>query len=240
MEPFSPVLIKFVILVVTSIPSNFDTLSRVDLFDIKLNINDQLFLEILMMEIRGKTIAFASNKKNEQEIIEKQLEEEIKNIDTLLSRTTADTSLEQKLYNYKNELEAHRKEKLNSVFIRYKPRWVENGEKPSKYFCSLEKRNYVTKALTILIDNKNNVLQTKKQIEKEIVDFYKTLYTSRDDELINVDLNRELHNCRVAKLTDNVSESLKGELIYNEVTNVLKKQNNFKSPGTDGYTADIY
>ena len=29
-----------------------------------------------MMEIRGKTIAFASNKNNEQEIIEKQLEEE--------------------------------------------------------------------------------------------------------------------------------------------------------------------
>ena len=63
------------------------------------------------------------------------------------------------------------------------------------------------------------------------MDFYKTLYTSRDDELINVDLNGELHNCRVAKLNDNVSESLEGELTYNEVTNVLKKFNNFKSPG---------
>ena len=223
----------------TSIPSNFDTLSRVELFDIKLNINDQLFLEILMMGIRGKTIAFASNKKKEQEIIEKQLEEEIKNIDTLLSQMTADTSLEQKLYNLKNELEAHRKEKLKGVFIRSKARWVEHGEKPSKYFCSLEKRNYVTKALTMLIDNKNNVLETQKQIEKEVVDFYKTLYTSRDDELINVDLNGELHNCTVAKLTDNVSESLEGELTYNEVTNVLKKMNNFKSPGTDGYTAEF-
>ena len=55
----------------------------------------------------------------------------------------------------------------------------------------------------MLIGNKNNVLETQKQIEKEVVDFYKTLYTSRDDELINVDLNRELHNCRVAKLNDN-------------------------------------
>ena len=73
---------------------------------------------------------------------------------------------------------------------------MEHGEKSSKYFCSLEKRNYVTKALTMLIDNKNNVLETQKQIEKEVVDFYKTLYTSRDDELINVDLNGELHNCK--------------------------------------------
>ena len=133
-----------------------------------------------MMGIRGKTIAFASNKTKEQEIIEKQLEEETKN-DILLSQMTADTSLEQKLYNLKNELEAHRKEKLKGVFIRSKARWVEHGEKPSKYLCSLEKRNYVTKALTLLIDKKNNVLETQKQIEKEVVDFYKTLYTSRDD-----------------------------------------------------------
>ena len=64
--------------------------------------------------------------------MEKQLEKEIKNIDTLLSQMTADTSLEQKLYNLKNELEAHRKEKLKGVFIRSKARWVEHGEKPSK------------------------------------------------------------------------------------------------------------
>ena len=116
---------------------------------------------------------------------------------------------------------------------------MEHGEKPSKYFCNLEKRNYVTKALTMLINNKNNVLETQKQIEKEVVDFYKTLYTSREDELINVDLNGELHNCRVAKLNNNVSESLEGELTYNEVTNVLKKINSLKSPGTDGYTAEF-
>ena len=115
-------------------------------------------------------------------------------------------------------------EKLKGVFIRSKARWVEHGEKPSTYFCSLEKRKYVTKALTMSIDNKNNVLETQKQIEKEVVDFYKTLYTSRVDDLINVDLNGELHNCRVTKLNDNVSESLEGELTYNEVANVLKKR----------------
>ena len=30
-----------------------------------------------------------------------------------------------------------------------------------------------------------------------------------------------------------------GELTYNEVTNVLKKINSLKSPGTDGYTAEF-
>ena len=138
----------------TMIPSNFDTLSRVERFNIKLNINDQLFLEILMKGIRGKTIAFASNKKKEQEIIEKQLEEEIKNIDTLLSQMTGDTSLEQKLYNLKKELEAQRKEKLKGDFIKFKARWAEHGGKPLTYVCSLEKRNYVTKIMYSKLKNK--------------------------------------------------------------------------------------
>ena len=129
-----------------------------------------------MMEIRDKTIAFASNKKRKGNN-RKAIRRRKKYVDTLLSQMTVDTSLEQNVYNLKNELEAHRKEQLKGVFIRSKARWVEPGEKPSTYFCSLEKRNYVTKALTILID-KNNVLETQKQIEKEVVDVYKTLYTS--------------------------------------------------------------
>ena len=67
---------------------------------------------------------------------------------------TADTSLEQKLYNLKTELETNRKEKLKGVFIRFKARWVEHGEKPSKYFCSLEKTNCVTKATTKIMYSK--------------------------------------------------------------------------------------
>jgi hypothetical protein len=40
-------------------------------------------------------------------------------------------------------LENLRKEKLKGNMIRSKARWVEEGEKPTKYFCHLESRNYL-------------------------------------------------------------------------------------------------
>ena len=104
-----------------SLPSNFITLSSSELSDIKLHFNEQLFLEVLMMEIRGKTIAFASRKKKEQQLTENKLEKDIRNIEILLSQTIGETSLlEKELYDLKTELENHRTEKLKGVFIRSK------------------------------------------------------------------------------------------------------------------------
>ena len=37
--------------------------------------------------------------------------------------------------------------------IRSKARWIEQSEKPSSYFCSLENRNFVSKRMISLIKN---------------------------------------------------------------------------------------
>lgn len=47
----------------------------------------------------------------------------------------------------KKELESIRKEKLLGHMIRSRARWIEEGEKPSKYFCNLESRNYLNKTI---------------------------------------------------------------------------------------------
>lgn len=44
-------------------------------------------------------------------------------------------------------LENIRKEKMVGHMIRGKARWVEEGEKPTRYFCSLENRNYINKTI---------------------------------------------------------------------------------------------
>jgi hypothetical protein len=35
--------------------------------------------------------------------------------------------------------------KLQGIYVRSRARWVEEGEKPSRYFCALESRNYSNK-----------------------------------------------------------------------------------------------
>lgn len=61
---------------------NIDIISDEELL---FTINDQLFFEILMMEIRGKTIAYASYKKKLEKNREEELFEEIEHLEKELS-----------------------------------------------------------------------------------------------------------------------------------------------------------
>ena len=46
----------------------------------------------------------------------------------------------------KDKLESFYDEKVNRIIIRARARWHEHGEKSTKYFLNLEKRNHVKKA----------------------------------------------------------------------------------------------
>ena len=63
--------------------------------DITFTINDQLFFEVLMMEIRASAIAYSINKKKTEKSREKQLYEEIKTLESNLNEENL-TELEEK------------------------------------------------------------------------------------------------------------------------------------------------
>ena len=55
--------------------------------DIVFNINDQLFLETLLMIIRGETIKYSSVKKRKELEEENKLEREIKELEAVIKMT---------------------------------------------------------------------------------------------------------------------------------------------------------
>ena len=55
---------------------------------------------------------------------------------------------------------------------------MEEGEKSSKYFLNLEKRNSAKKELDSLKKDKKVIFDREKLL-KEIYEFYKTLYSSK-------------------------------------------------------------
>ena len=65
------------------------------------------------------------------------------------------------------ELEFFRQRELKGIILRSKANWIENGEKSSKYFSSLEKRNYINKTVSEIINNdgKKNC-RTKRNIKR--------------------------------------------------------------------------
>ena len=48
--------------------------------------------------------------------------------------------------------------------IRSRAQWLSEGEKPSKYFCSLEKFYYTKKTVKRVVDDDGNVITSQKEI----------------------------------------------------------------------------
>ena len=202
----------------------------------EFSISNQLFLEMLLMEIRGKTISYSAYKKKQKIERENML---IKSIQNLENSPEPDLVL---IESKKEELENLRKEKLNGIIVRSRVRWAEEGEKPTEYFCSLESRNYVNKTIPKVIKDDGSIINNQEEILIEVRNFYKDLYACRND---NTDQDLEIENVLNSissnpKLDEEDRSHLEGELSDSEILTVLKKMKNNKSPGSDGFTAEFF
>ena len=67
----------------------------------------------------------------------------------------------------KNELIDIRHEKLRGHMIRSRAQYIDQDEKPSKYFCALEKHNYVSKIICNLELEHGSNITDQEEILKE-------------------------------------------------------------------------
>ena len=63
--------------------------------------------------------------------------------------------------------------------FRSKMKWFELGEKPTKYFFNLEKKNYEKKLIREVELENGEIISDPVQVNKGIRDFYQNMYTSK-------------------------------------------------------------
>ena len=195
-------------------------------------INEQLFFEVMLMNIRGKTISYSSFKKKQIDKNEQKLIEEINKLEE--KEEENQIILQEK----KNALTEIRENKLKGIMIRSRAQWLDKGEKVTKYFCSLESRNYTSKCMPNLIKNNGQTTESQNEIVNETKKFYSALYTARDT--ININLEESLNFDNIPKLNENKKNMLEGKITKEEATVALKNMKNNKSPGSDGYTVEFF
>ena len=71
----------------------------------------------------------------------------------------------------KEELRLLRQQRIEGMIVRSKIKWIQEDERPSKYFCHLEKRNFVQKHLSFIEKEDVEVLFDQDEIVKETKDF---------------------------------------------------------------------
>ena len=100
------------------------------------DINDQLFLETLLMTIRGNTIKYSSIKKRKKLEEENKLEQEINELEEIIDNnfSNADEDKIKNLARKKEMLIEIKKKKFEGVMLRSRSRYQDLGEKPSNIF----------------------------------------------------------------------------------------------------------
>ena len=216
---------------------NFDNIEAVSNEKLQCTINSQLFLETLLMEIRGKTISYSSYKKKQKATRELDL---IKEIQVLESTVHGDSI--QYLESKKRELENLRKEKMMGKMVRARIQWIEEGEKPSTYFCGLESKNFTNEIIPKVEKEDGNIITNQKGILKEAKLYYEALYENTDfgNGCKVSDLERDLKSLKVNKLTMIEQLELEGEITVSEASETLRNMKNNKTPGSDGFSTEFF
>ena len=129
--------------------------------------------------------------------------------------------------------------RAKGAIIRSKTKWIEQGEKPTKYFFNLEERNYNRKIIKSLKRPDGELITDELEILKETELYYGNLYSSVIDR--GNDLFKEFFgNLEIPKLEDTVRDELEGEITLKECLDILCTFKQEKSPEDDGFTWEFY
>ena len=120
-----------------------------------------------------------------------------------------------------------------------KCRWVEEGERPTKYFFNLEKKNYNKKTITELHGEDGTTIKNERQILDSIKEYYSQLHKTVHN-LEQKDFDSFTEPLTIPKLTSEDREKMEGPLSLEECRKVLDTFKSDKTPGEDGFTVEFY
>ena len=127
-------------------------------------------------------------------------------------------------------------QKINVAIMRSRANWAKFGEKNSKLFFSLEKRNYLNKNMRAVMGTNGQLCKQQDQIMAEQLKFYETLYQQNSAVIFNLKTAESDTNL----LNSYHQHKLKQGITIQELENSLKLMPNGKCPGLDSLSKEFY
>ena len=201
--------------------------------------NKNTLWEFTKCEIRGLTMKYAKKKAKKERHLERELSQKVQ---LMKGNINGDETKYREYKQCKAEWEYYHTKKTKGIILRSKAKWVEEGEKNTKYFLNLEKRNQNSTYIKTLINKNGEEINNIDSIIKEEETFYKELYRTRldKDKIKNIEETSFTRKENIPQLS--AAEKLVCEELLNmiDIGKALKELPNNKSPGCDGFTTNFY
>ena len=173
------------------------------------------------------------------EIKRQQRKEEEELTETLiileLNLSAEDPSTIQAYDEAKNILEQIKQRKGELAILASGARWIEQGEKPSKYFLNLAKKRSGQKSIAALKTADGRLLSDRKEILTRCAEFFRNLFRSRgiDCEKMNAfDLDEG-----EPRLSEEDKMLCESPITIGECYDAVKGMAKNKAPGVTGFTS---
>ena len=143
------------------------------------------------------------------------------------------------LNSLKERTEKFYEKKVEGIIVRSRARWHEHGERNSKYFLNLEKRNHIRKHIRklyrsgVITTDPFEILETENQ-------FYENLYKSKRTCSQQNELSFKYEELSIPTLSDEQRQSAEGAISLEECIKVLNSFPLNKVPGNDGLPVEFY
>ena len=196
------------------------------------------FWEVLIVNLRTQTVSYAIKRKKCRSGLQNNLLTEIKHLEKKLDDNVTDPSLQDRLQEKRQELDAYRSELTDGLLVRSRANWLEHGEKSTSYFLRLQRKNWINRRIPYLSLN-GRIITNQIEIMEHATSFYTELFRERD-EVDNFPLENTFSDLITKKLseTENTQQSKKLEL--NEIEMSLRRMANNKTPGSTGFPVEFY
>ena len=208
--------------------------------DLIITIDETLFWETMLAQIRGIIISYAIKKKKRDNKQEEELNIKLDQLEQICNQKHPNPQKLRELEEVNKKLISLREDKIRGVMTRSRAQWLEYGEKPTPYFFSLENSNYIDKTIKEIEKTPDHVITKQEEILEEVKTFYKDLYTERPRNQTLVESLENLKIPCIPKLPTEDSNLLRGEITIEELKRALLNTKNNKSPGLDGFPVEFF
>ena len=216
------------------IPKIIDTHSRLD---------PHLQWEMIKVEIRELSQKFckkiASKKFGEKQQIKKDLDrlEKQLSINPFDENKIAEQNLKKQKY---EEVIA---EETRGIRIRCGLKWMEEGEKNTKFFLSLEKKRNAQNTIQEIKKNNGRVITDEGEILSEIGKYYEKIYNNEEENKTNFsdnDFDIFMSDLVIPCLDKEQIEFCDRNFVLEDIAEAIKGMKNGSAPGLDGIPIEFY